>query len=242
MGRIASDRTADGEAIYVPGERRMFRLWVEPDGLVVDDDWQPTYRGGDQQGMAWDSCLSGSAAWLMDNGDVTAVRTIFGAYPNGRLDGAVAGRLSWQNPAPWPGAQRLLRVGLEDGRVDDVAPFGTAGGGIIAPPVHLQDRGLVVCWDSINGGMAGIDDESLEVRWVNDVRPTMQPVVFADSGEVVINDFTGRDELVVIDGPTGEVTSRVDVGSPLANGMFLTPGDDRDVFYCSTLTFARVAW
>ena len=32
------------------------------------------------------------------------------------------------------------------------------------------------------------------------------------------------------------------IGSPLANGMFLSPGFERDIYYCSTLTFARVQW
>ena len=31
-------------------------------------------------------------------------------------------------------------------------------------------------------------------------------------------------------------------GSRIANGMFLSPGGDRDIFYCSTLGFARVVW
>ena len=61
-------------------------------------------------------------------------------------------------------------------------------------------------------------------------------------GELVINDFTDqRDDVVVIESTTGEL-SRVDVGSPLANGMFLSPGPDRSVFYCSTLTMARITW
>ena len=41
---------------------------------------------------------------------------------------------------------------------------------------------------------------------------------------------------------TGELIDRVDTGSRIANGMFLTAGLDRDVYYCSTLTLARVAW
>ena len=45
MGRIASDVTYQGEAIYIPGTTRVFRLWVEPDGLRLDEDWQPIYRG-----------------------------------------------------------------------------------------------------------------------------------------------------------------------------------------------------
>ena len=72
----------------------------------------------------------------------------------------------------------------------------------------------------------------------------MQPVVFPDSGELVINDFTeaGSDDLIVVDLKSGELLDRVSTGSRIANGMFLSPGGDRDVFYCSTLGFARVVW
>ena len=84
----------------------------------------------------------------------------------------------------------------------------------------------------------------LDVRWHLDVRPTMQPVVFPDSAEMVINDFTreGTDDLVVVDVRTGDLLDRVDTGSRVANGMFLTAGGNRDVFYCTTLCVARVTW
>ncbi len=65
-----------------------------------------------------------------------------------------------------------------------------------------------------------------------------------DSGELVINDFTedGSDDLVVVDVASGELIDRVATGSRIANGMFLTAGDDRDVYYCTTTTLARVSW
>ena len=72
----------------------------------------------------------------------------------------------------------------------------------------------------------------------------MQPVVFPESGELVINDFTeaGSDDLVVIDLETGGIKSRAATGATVANGMFLTAGDDRDVYYCTSGTLARVSW
>ena len=86
--------------------------------------------------------------------------------------------------------------------------------------------------------------DALEVVWTLPVRPTMQPVVFPDSGELVINDFrdAGSDDLIVVDVETGDLLDQVATGSRIANGMFLTPGGDRDVFYCSLLGMARVRW
>ena len=243
MGRIAADHDSAGqEYVYVPGTEHLMRVRVDGDDLVLDE-LRPRYRQlGADQGLAWDACLSGDSVWVMDNGDIPSVRHIHTTFPNGRFD--TAPELSWRQDAPWQGAQRLLRA-RADGSVAAVAPFGTAGGGIMAPPVAVPERGVAIAWDSINGGLAGIDiGEDLSVRWQLDVRPTMQPVVFPDSGELVINDFgdDGVDWLIVVDVDTGELVDRVDTGSRIANGMFLTAGLDRDVYYCSLFTLARVAW
>jgi len=245
MGRIASDLTPQGEFIYIPGIERVWRLAVEPDRLVIDENWSPRYREIDgDQGLSWDGCISAGALWLMDNGDIDSLRAIYGQHPNGRFEGP-NDRLSWRRPAPWAGAQRLLRVGLDDGAVSAIAPFDTPGGGIIAPPVNVPEHNMCIAWDSINGGLAGISTagDDLSVAWTIDARPSMQPVVFPESGELVINDFNGDvDDLIVVDIATGEVLSRVATGSRVANGMFLTPGGARDIYYCSTLAIARVEW
>ena len=245
MGRIAGDVTADGEFIYIPGTEHVWRIRVEPDTMTIDERWKPRYRDAHgAQGLSWDGCLSDGAIWIMDNGDIDSLRAIYGRHPNGRFD-APSAMLSWRRRAPWPGAQRLLNISLEDGRTEAIEPFGTPGGGIIAPPVHVPERGTCIAWDSINGGLAGIatDESALRVRWTLDARPSMQPVVFPETGELVINDYaTGDDQLIVVDITTGEVTSRVSLGSRVANGMFLTAGLDRDVYYCSTLAISRVQW
>jgi hypothetical protein len=245
MGRIASDITDDGEFIYIPGIERVWRIRVEPKQLTVDPAWSPKYRTtGGQQGLSWDGCISDGALWLMDNGDIDSLRAIYDVHPNGRF-AEPNEKLSWRRPAPWRGRQRLLRVSLDDGAVAAIAPFDDDGGGIIAPPVHVPELSLCIAWDSINGGLAGVSSkgDELEVAWRVDARPSMQPVVFPDTGELVINDFRdGGDQLIVVDMHSGDVVSRVSTGTRLANGMFLTPGLDRDIYYCSTFAIARVQW
>ncbi len=153
--------------------------------------------------------------------------------------------LSWRRPAPWSGPQRLLKVSLESGEIETIVPFGTPGGGIIAPPVNMPEHNTCLVWDSVNGGLAGVatDEATLSVRWTLDARPSMQPVVFPKSGELVINDYkTGDDQIIVVDISTGDVLSRVSLGSRVANGMFLTAGTERDVYYCSTLAVSRIQW
>ncbi len=248
MGRIAADVIDSGdEYVYVPGTEHLWRLVVDGDTMRVDD-WRPRYRtSGADHGLSWDACVSDDACWIMDSGDIESVRRIHTAHPNGRFDEPPGSTLSWRNPTPWTGAQRLLRVGLDDdGDVTAIEPFGTPGGGIIAPPVHVPEHRMAVAWDSVNGGLAGIStrDRDLTVAWHLDVRPSMQPVVFPDSGELVINDFTesGHDDLIVVEIASGELLARVRTGSRIANGMFLTAGGHRDVYYCTTLTVARIVW
>ncbi|MFN0092180.1 MAG: hypothetical protein ACKVWR_18225 [Acidimicrobiales bacterium] len=247
MGRIAADRTATGDHVYVPGTEHLWRLVIEGDDVTVDD-WRPRYRNAeDRYGLAWDACLSDGRVWIMDCGDLPSIRLIHHTEPNGRYAEAPGRQLSWRRPAPWQGAQRLLRVALEDHRaIGEIEPFGTAGGGIIAPPLHVPELHTAIAWDSVNGGLAGVrtDGAELAVAWQLDVRASMQPIVYPESGELVINDFTdgGSDDLVVVDVSTGEVLDRVTTGSRIANGMFLTAGDNRDVYYCTTATVARVSW
>ncbi len=247
MGRIAADLTTAGEIIYVPGTEHLWRLVVEGDRLAVDD-WRPRYRAaGSDRGLAWDACISDDVCWIMDCGDIESVRRIHTTEPNGRFDEPPGNRLSWRLPAPWSGAQRLVRVSLDDPNdATEIEPFGAPGGGIIAPPAHVPEQQMAIAWDSVNGGLAGIDTSgtTLEVAWQLDVRPSMQPVVFPASGELAINDFTdsGTDDVVIVDITSGELLDRVDTGSRIGNGMFLTADGDRGLFYCSTLTVAHITW
>ena len=111
-------------------------------------------------------------------------------------------------------------------------------------PGDGSTAGRAIAWDSINGGLAGIDDRTMAPGWHLEVRPSMQPVVFPESGELVVNDFTddGEDDLVVVDVATGGVLDRVGTGSRIANGMFLSAGGHRDIWYCTTLALSHITW
>ncbi len=246
MGRIGADRADDGDLIYVPGTEHLLRISVAGNTMQLDD-WQARYRQPDDDwGLAWDSCISDGSVWLMDCGDIESVRMIHTTQPNGRYPEPPGRAMSWRRPAPWPGAQRLFRISIDDpADIESIEPFGTPGGGIIAPPVHVPEYDMAIAWDSVNGGLAGVRTAgSLDVAWHLDIRPSMQPVVFPKSGELVINDFTadGSDDIVVIDIETGQLLSRVSTGSRIANGMFLSAGRNRDIYYCTTTVLSRISW
>ena len=245
MGRIASDFTNQNEYIYIPGIEHVWRIKVKENSLSIDDSWVPKYRNAnDNNGLAWDGCISDDHLWIMDNGDIDSVRAIFEKHPNGRFD-IPSNRLSWRRKAPWSGSQRLLKISLNSSIIKEIEPFGTSGGGIIAPPVHIPEYDICIAWDSINGGLAGIKDtgKKLEVIWSIKARPSMQPLVFPLTGELVINDFENNEDfLIVVQIETGKIIDRVKTGSRLANGMFLTAGGNRDVYYCSTFAISHIKW
>lgn len=277
MGRIAADLVeidgAQTELIYVPGTEHVWRLVVADFngagslgygggcGLEIDRTWRPRYRyhNGDF-GLSWDCCLSAGHCWIMDCGDIESVRAIHGTEPNGRFSVSPGRKLSWRRSSPWSGAQRLFRVSLtSDQDWGAIEPFGTPGGGIIAPPVHVPQvkpgLDMAIAWDSVNGGLAGIECSSrnggtdMKVAWHLDVRPSMQPVVYPESGELVINDFhvsaeggPPSDDLVVVDIASGALLDRVATGSRVANGMFLSAAGGGRVLYASTTAVAMITW
>ena len=243
MGRIACDIDDNGEYIYIPGIEHIFKIRVEKEQLVMEKNWSVKYREiNSDYGLAWDGCISEGFIWLMNNGDIESVRSIFSRHPNGRFSSA-PGTLSWQRPALWKGNQQLLKVSIENQTIDYVTLSNKSGGGIIAPPVSIPKYNLCIAWDSLNGGLYAVNQESLNIEWTVNIRPTMQPVVFLDSGELIINSYENNtDHIVVINLESGELIKKIDLKSPLANDMFITPGTQNDIYYCSTLTIAKIQW
>ena len=99
MGRIASDKTEDGEFIFIPGIEKIWKIKVLPKDLEITSDWSPNYRkSNDDQGLSWDGCISDGSLWLMNNGDIDSLRAIYSTHPNGRFKTAPK-ELSWRRPA-----------------------------------------------------------------------------------------------------------------------------------------------
>jgi hypothetical protein len=50
----------------------------------------------------------------------------------------------------------------------------------------------------------------------------------------------GTDQVVVVDIETGREIARADTTSPIQSLVFQAPGFERDVYYCSMSTVARI--
>jgi hypothetical protein len=227
MGRIA----ADGDDLYVVGDQHLFRYRHGGGRVVLDEGWRPRYRrtGG---GLAWDSCLVDGTVWLMDNGDTPGVHAIIEATPSGSaLPPSLADR---QHEA----ALSVVGASMADGSIRAASPF-PDGGWIIAPPLSTGDA--VVCWDTGHDRLAALDAQTLEIRWERPVGVSMQPLLFADTGELLVDDQRDPARYVVLDVSTGEELGAVETGwPPQKNGMFFTPGRARDAYACQPFGYARL--
>ena len=250
MGRLA----AVGDELYVPGSTRLFRYRWDGARLEADPTWRPAYRdpaAADPGGLSWDTTLVGGRAWLMDNGSLPAIEQRFAQIPARRVAPGPASAVVSQT-VPWSQPVRALGISLTDpADVVEVAPTQLPAGWVIAPPLVHDDH--VVVWDTGNTGLAafdvarvGVEGGRPEMLWFQPFRPSMQPLLFADTGELVVNDFRiladnqTSDDLVVLDLATGRMKARESTGATRLHGMFLCPGWDRDLYYCSAGTVARM--
>jgi hypothetical protein len=105
--------------------------------------------------------------------------------------------------------------------------------------------GIVLTFDSLNGGLAAhqvADDGSMRELWQFPIRTRWQPLVYADTAEVVVDDVLlfDDDNIVVLDLFTGRQKARTRSGTALPSTGRPTPGAARDMYYVSTPSIARV--
>lgn len=226
MGRFS----ADGDHLYFTTPTTVRRLRYAAGMLALDEAWQASYAVDDAQSDAWDTALGAGSVWMMDMG-----------RPPG-----------WMGPGT--SVQRAFRFDVDDpSRRDVIDVIGLPGAWNPGPPLYDPRRRILVHYDSVNATVVAQHDGgsgSLEELWRKPYRNFVQMMVWADTGELVLEDSPspGFDtsgpsgDLVVVDITTGEERGRAPMGSPMTAGMFLCPGWDRD-FYAATLpgVITRVA-
>jgi hypothetical protein len=221
--------SAGDNAVYAVGTTSLLRAEWDGSTLVRDDAFAPQYRTLAGQTYGWDAVLALGAAWFLDNGEGSE---------------RYAGTFRGQGTAPVP--LHLVRIDLATSAVSLTEICGSPGGLIANPPIVDTERRIVVGYDSGNGVVAAFDiadDGTLTPRWRRDQNHACHPLLFPDTGELVLNDHDPvrmADAIVVVDIETGAERLRVDAGSPVQSVLFPAPGFDRDVYYCSFAAVARV--
>jgi hypothetical protein len=222
--------SADDHTIYVVGTESLYRATWDGTTCAIDPMLCAGYRTMDGQTYGWDPVLALGAAWFLDNG--------FGSE---RFAGTFRGR--GQNTAPL----HLVRIDLSTAVVTHTEVCGLPNGVIANPPLVDVARRIVVGYDSGNGVLAAFDvapDGSTSARWRRTQNHACHPLLFADSGELVTTDHDEArmtDDVVVLDIETGAVRVRAASGSPIQSVVFPAAGWDRDFYYCSFTTIARVS-
>lgn len=256
IARLASD----GEAVVAVGTTAVFRLRLDRDAgrLVVDEHWRPSYGPAPGRGYGWDPVLADGHVLWMDNGRCDPDRSVLGSgldagpvrlwwarHDDGRARSVEISGLPYgtqTNPPGWDPEGRIV-VGYDAGNAvlrawrmegDELEPLwrrdGFAHAGHLI--VHPDTRELVA--------MDFRDSELLRRPPLRRaLRPLLQVVGWAGGADGAAL-AAGHDELVVLDLDSGEERGRVAVPSPTQGFLFPAPGFDRDVYYQSLTTIARV--
>ncbi len=227
IARISKDISAGGEFVYVAGDHTLFRYRYERGRLERDGDWAYRYRTlpDGEQSYAWDPVIAGGSAWFIDNGENNFNRSL-------KATGVATGPV------------HLHRVSTSDaGDTDVLTPFGLPHGTVVNPPLIHPARRIAVVYDSGNGRIAGFrygGPGQFERLWEHAFNAGNHFLLYPDSSEIVVNDFDGTtDHVVILDVESGAEKGRIATGSPLQSVVFQSPGWSRDVYTCGMMTIAR---
>lgn len=253
--------SSDGEEVVAVGTTEVFRLRLDRDAgrLVVDERWRPSYGPAPDRSYGWDPVVTDEHVLWMDNGRNRTDRTMLGS---GEQAGPV--RLWWARRDD--GATRSVEIsGLPYGTESNPPAWDPERGVVVAYDAgnavlrawRLAGDELEPLWRRDGFAHAGHlivypDTRELVAQdWKDSaalrrplVRRAMRPALQALGGSSAARRVAlagGGDQLVVLDLDTGEDKARAPVPSPSQGYLFPAPGFDRDVYYQSLTTIARVA-
>ncbi len=248
--------TADGDDVYVIGATSVQRLCWDGCVLARDPSWGGRYLA-DGQSYGWDPVVAGGHLWFMDNGAHEFVTTMRGA---GVAPGPVhLYRMSLSDPAD---RERIEVCGRPRGAVTDpplydeqrriALAYDSANGVVqafsfdgelrplwqreLAHAAHMilyPDTGELVLHDFKGPAVQ-------HTRAARAVGRRLTAVMRSDRLRRLATRGS-RDEVVVLDIATGAERGRAAVPSLLQSVVFPAPGFERDLYWCTMTTIARVA-
>lgn len=241
IGRFSVDAVPGADHIYATTTTHVHRLIYKDKTLTLDKDWSASYDlPGQDQSFAWCNLVSKDNVWFMDMGENKLSRQIMTSYPVGSqpLDFGDGNQVSHHAPL------HVFRVSTTDSSdMDALTPFGDADGYMGAAPLFVQDKSILVAFDTRNGktGAWRYDGPGQFTElWVNKIRNTNQILYYPDTGEVVFDDFKDDNtvDAVVVDIETGDEKGRTPTNTMSMSGMAFGPGFDRDFYAGSGVTGA----
>jgi hypothetical protein len=249
--------SADGDTVYLVGDHTISRWAWDGDRLNRDDSWRLRYRTRGGQGYGWDVVLSGGNAWFMDNGDHDYVTTMLGAgiatgpvhlvrvsladaddhelVPVCGMPGGSVTNPPLYDPArrvavAYDSANGVLAGFRFDGALQPLwqRPLASAG--------HLMqfgDTGELVAYDF--HALPGARTRAARAAGARGAR-----LVLRRRFRQLMTRLT-REDVLVLDIESGEERGRASVPSLFQSVLFPCPGWNRDLYYCSFSTVARIA-
>ncbi len=257
IARLASD----GESVIAVGTTVVFRLRLDRDDgrLTIDEQWRPAYGPAPGRSYGWDPVITDEHVLWMDNGRNHTDRTMLGT---GVSPDPV--RLWWVRRDDERSVRSVEISGLPFGTESNPPAWDPTEGVVVAYDAgnavlrawRLTGDDLEPLWRRDGFAHAGHlilypDTRELVAQdWKDNptlrrplVRRALRPAfgAFAHSAAARRASLrTGSDQLVVVDLDTGADKARVDVPSPSQGFLFPAPGFERDVYYQSLTTIARV--
>lgn len=259
--RTIARLSSDGHAIYVVGVTTTYRyVWdSQTQRLELDDSWQLRYGGRSDQSYGWDPVIEGGHLWFLDNGEHT--------YTNSMLAAGVAPsanqliRVSLRDAAdhefapvcgipygsvtnpPLYDPQRRIALGYDSANAVLVAwrlgdaglerlwqrPYATA-----THMIRFPDTGEVVI-DDFHSGLPQLRSHRLRglTRYAGSL-VNYRRIRAASNRRC-------SDDVVVLDIETGHERARAKVPSLFQGVVFPAVGWDRDFYYATMSTLARVS-
>jgi hypothetical protein len=222
--------SALGDEIYVVGVTRLFRLRWRSGSLTLDTSFDVRYVTESGEGYGWDAVITNEHVWFLDNGAGSET-----------FDGSLLAKGISSTP------QQLLQVRRSDGSIRRFRVHDEVGSIVANPPAIDATRNIAIGYDSAHGVVRAFDfsQDGDEAPWTRRLNHAMHPVLFEESGHVLLNDFDaerGIDVMVIVDVQTGDEVFRCDTESPLQSVLFAASGFNNDVYVCSFTHVTRLVF
>jgi hypothetical protein len=257
---VVARLSSDGESVIAVGTTTVLRLRLdrEAERIMIDERWAPRYGPAADRSYGWDPVIADEHVFWMDNGcnrtdhtmldsgvEASPVRLWRARIDDGSVDSVEISGLPYgteSNPPAWDPERRTV-VAYDAGNA-------------VVRAWRLRDDELEPLWRRDGLAHAGHlilypDTRELVVGDWREPRLLRRPA--ARRASRILGPALGRlgalrgaalraagDRLVVLDLDSGAEKARVEIPSPTQGYLFPAPGFDRDVYYQSLTTIARV--